>query len=460
MTIEQLTEKFTTFPKYLNISSGKTAKKFNCNPQDVISAKAAAREQIKSNSINTDAVSPKVSDPAAKVDTSKNATSTFEQKKENAEYTFQTSKEIKSLDDLIKACDIDLTNWDIERYIINKWNVGSKNADKKIEVTPLFQVKVWLKPKTPNLIIDFVKNTIEEMKSYSPKYPIINRHSKKDPTLFMIDIADPHIGKYGSKIETGEDYNVEIAVQRYKEGFEGLLDKGSHYEHEKICMIIGNDALHIDNPFNTTTAGTRQDVEGMWHENLNVLKWSYIAAIEKAATISDVLVTHCMSNHDFALGYSLAQILEAWFHYNKNITFDVSPQHRKYIQYGRNLVGLTHGDGAKELDLPALMSVEAKKAFSESDYLYWYCHHIHHKDRKIKDGRKHIQLEKDGKGVCVINTGMNLEAKDKYHVEYVRSISGTDRWHSTNGYQHSFSAMEAFVHHPLHGQVNRITHLF
>jgi len=390
----------------------------------------------------------------------KDTKSTFEQKGNKAEYTFTTPKRIVSKDDLVEHCDIDLSQWEIERMICNKWEVGAKDSEGVINVTPLFQVKVWLKPKVNNLVVDFIKTTIEQMKTYSPIYPTLNRKKKRDPTLLIIDIADPHFGKYASKVETGESYNVDIAVKRYKEGFDGVLDKASHCEHEKINIIIGNDASHIDNPFNTTTAGTRQDVEGLWHENLEVLKWCYIEAIERALTISDVLVTHCMSNHDFVLGYSLAQILAAWFHNNKNVTFDVTPQHRKYVHYGRNLIGLTHGDGAKELDLPNLMSIECKKAYSESDYMYWYCHHLHHKIRNIKDGRKHIQLEKDGKGICVIHTGLNLESKDKFHVEYIRSISGTDRWHSTNAFQHSFAAMEGFIHHPEYGQINRFTHLF
>ncbi len=37
---------------------------------------------------------------------------------------------------------------------------------------------------------------------------------------------------------------------------------------------------------------------------------------------------------------------------------------------------------------------------------------------------------------------------------------GTDSWHHRNGYQHSPKAVEGFVHHPVHGQVARLTHIF
>jgi len=59
-------------------------------------------------------------------------------------------RRIKTLNDLLEACDVDLSVWKIERYIINKWEVGAK--DKKsyeIKVEPLFQVKVWLSKIIP-----------------------------------------------------------------------------------------------------------------------------------------------------------------------------------------------------------------------------------------------------------------------------------------------------------------------
>jgi hypothetical protein len=45
-------------------------------------------------------------------------------------------------------------------------------------------------------------------------------------------------------------------------------------------------------------------------------------------------------------------------------------------------------------------------------------------------------------------------------VEYLRSPSGTDRWHADNGYTGAKVALEAFIHHPENGQVCRLTHNF
>lgn len=386
--------------------------------------------------------------------------SSFKQNGENAEYNFISNKRIISKDDLVAACDINLDEWDIVAFICNKWEVGAKDEKKQIQVTPLFQVKITLKPKVKQPILDATKALIEELKNYAPKYPLLKRIKHIDNTLFIIDPCDPHFGKYSSKAETGEQYNIDIAVKRYREGFEGLLNKGSFYHHEKIIIIGGNDITHTDNPFHTTTAGTNQDTDGMWHEAFKAAQWATIELIERAAKVADVHFVHCPSNHDFQTGFFLAQTIQAWFHNNSNVTFDISPNHRKYIHYGNNLIGVSHGDGAKELDLPNLMTVEVKKAWSESYFCYWYLHHRHHKDKKIKDGRNHIQVEKDGKGITVINSGLNLLAEDRFHVEYVRTITATDSWHSRNSHQHSYQGMEGFIHDPQFGQVDRISHLF
>ena len=58
--------------------------------------------------------------------------------------TSKKSNRIKTLDDLIEACEIDTEVWEIERYIVNKWEVGS-TIEGRVIVEPLFQIKAWLR---------------------------------------------------------------------------------------------------------------------------------------------------------------------------------------------------------------------------------------------------------------------------------------------------------------------------
>ena len=119
------------------------------------------------------------------------------------------------------------------------------------------------------------------MKIYSPSYPNIKRKKTKDPHLLVIDPADVHIGKLSTSFETGEEYDSEIAIQRVRDGVQGILDKTSGYEIDKFLLIIGNDILHIDTPKRQTTSGTPQDTDGMWYESFLKAKSIYVEVIEK-----------------------------------------------------------------------------------------------------------------------------------------------------------------------------------
>ena len=301
---------------------------------------------------------------------------------------------------------------------------------------------------------------IADFKAVAPDYAHLQREAHKDEHLLIVDPADAHFGKYATKSETGEDSNLSTTEQRFAAGIDGLINKVCGYKFEKIIFVGGNDVLHTDNALGTTTSGTHQDTAGMWHEHYRSAKRATIAAIDRLLIIADVHFVFCPSNHDFMSGFFLCDAIRSHYHNCKNITFDCDPIHRKYIQYGTSLIGLTHGDGAKEADLPDLMKTEAKAAWAISTYSYWYVHHIHHKIKTAKKGTLNLKLEKDYRGVTVLNTGLALTAKDYCYVEYVRSLSGPDRWHITNGFAHSAKAVEAFIHHPLFGQVDRITHLF
>jgi hypothetical protein len=79
------------------------------------------------------------------------------------------------------------------------------------------------------------------------------------------------------------------------------------------------------------------------------------------------------------------------------------------------------------------MAQEFPIEWSQTKHRYIYTHHVHHK------------TSKDYIGITV---------------ESLRSPSGTDSWHSRNGYQHAPKAVEAFLHCKHNGQIARITNLF
>jgi len=283
-------------------------------------------------------------------------------------------------------------------------------------------------------LLDDIKGLIDK---HAPTYPKIQR--TKGNHLLVINPADVHIGKLAVALETGDEYNTKIATERVLEGITGLIEKSKGFNIEKVLFCIGNDILHIDNVYNTTTAGTPQDANGKWWQHFELALDVYVKCVEILRQIAPVDVIHSMSNHDYQSGFHLAHALKSWFRNTEDVTFDISVAHRKYYKYGSNLIGLEHGDGAKMANLPLLMAQERAVEWSETKYRYWYLHHLHHKV-------KHKWLDtKDYIGVTV---------------EYMRSPSGTDSWHSRKGFTGVQKAVEGFIHEKEAGQIARLVHYF
>jgi hypothetical protein len=316
-----------------------------------------------------------------------------------------------------------------------------ENECKALGIEPHTVSNYWYKGKhfsihtKPNQtnIEDIKDDIISQMNEHSPKYKKVFHSSKPNPHLLVIDPADIHVGKLATAMESGEEYNMQIAVQRVLDGVQGILDKSKGFHIDQILLVGGNDVLHIDSPSRKTTSGTPQDTDGMWYENFMMAKQLYVDVIEMLATHAPLHFVFNPSNHDYMSGFFLADVIKSWFRQHPHVSFDTSVAHRKYFRYGNSLIGTTHGDGAKNATLPILMAQEAPKDWAFTKHRYIYTHHLHHK------------IAQDVVGVTI---------------EALRSPSATDSWHHRNGYQHAPKAVEGFLHHPEHGQVARLTHIF
>lgn len=302
----------------------------------------------------------------------------------------------------------------------------------------------WIKNKKASLYFrmpkplekDFKKlskELLEEVKQYSPKYPTIEREKYKDGHLLFMCPSDLHIGKLCKSFLSGEEYNNQIAVTRALEGVKGCLTKSQGFNVEKTILLLSGDLLHVDNFDNTTTRGTKQnETDGLLSDHFQIAKRLMVEIIETLLQVSTVHVMFTPGNHDNTVGWMVAELLAVWFRHNKDVTFDVSLQMRKYYKYKNNLISSCHGHKIK-LDLLPMIVADECEYWSESKYRYMFTQHIHHKIQKQYPG---------------------------LWVESLMSTSGADIYHATSGYQSSNNkAIEAFLFSE-YGQVARITHLF
>lgn len=318
---------------------------------------------------------------------------------------------------------------------------GINKDDVSIYWDKTQEFSVLVRPTSPYTITkdEFIDRITAKVSKHAPLYDKLPSLPKKDDNLLVIDIADAHFGKLSSSYETGESYNIHLAKQRCIDGVNGIISKGRAFGIDRVLFIVGNDVLHYDTPRKTTTSGTPQDSDIMFYDMFNTALETHVEIIESLIQEFNVDIIFCPSNHDYQSGWYFARTLGAWFRNCDRVTIDDSISHRKYYQYGKNLIGASHGDGAKMSDMPLLMANEVPLMWSETVYRHVYLHHIHHKQTtKFQSGKDYI-------GVTV---------------EYLRSPSASDSWHYRNGYVGAKKAIEGFIHNFNDGQIARLTHYF
>lgn len=308
--------------------------------------------------------------------------------------------------------------------------------------------------------LELISKTISDATARPLQLP--PKFVEQDGNLLVLDPADVHIGKLSLETETGYCYDQDVATHRLIEGCLNLARKAKLNGVSHVLFVIGNDIAHIDNPKRTTTSGTPQDTDGSIFSIFRAAQIAYIRVIEKLLEMElGVTVIFNPSNHDFVLGFTIAQTIGAWFKDHPNVSisdYNLSENPRKYVRFGSNLLGLSHGDGTKDLELGQIMMAEATGHMAACPHRYWYLHHYHHKISK-SIGIRPVAREKDHQAMTVMRSGGGAQEGDRVHVEYIRSPSPPDGWHHRNGYLNR-QAVEAFIHHPRDGQIMRLTEWF
>ncbi len=340
---------------------------------------------------------------------------------------------IRTLEDLLAFAKVDTAVWEVERHTINKWEVGAKDKEKRVRVTPLYQIKVWLRKKKGDAR-DVVQAMISE---FAKKSPRLKRQVRveRSGNIMESSICDIHHGKLAWGKETGEDYDLRISPRLQEEAMAAQLDMCRQFHPEKILIVVGNDYYHTDNTESTTTHGTRQDCDGRWKKQFTIGVKSMVESILMATKVAPVHVIVVPGNHDELTSFCLGEVLAARFYNTRSVIVDNTPPKRKYFAWGKCLLGLTHGNEEKRQSLPLLMASEVPKLWAASRFREIHVGHFHTKREDI------FRTTEDFNGA-------------RYRV--LPSLTPPDAWHKGKGFS-SLRAADAFILNRAHGFIANIS---
>ena len=288
----------------------------------------------------------------------------------------------------------------------------------------------WVKEKatgpSPEELARIIRLSMEE----TPRVPTIKAPKRTaDGLLCVYPMGDPHIGMYAWADETGEDFDLTIAKRNLANAVAHLVDCCPASEQALVVNV--GDFFHADNMDNQTMrSGNALDVDTRWAKVLRVGVNTMRACIEFALQKhANVHVINEIGNHDDHSSQMLTLALAMFYENNPRVTFDESPGRFHYYKFGKNLIGVTHGDNCKLEGLGQIMATDRPVDWGDTEYRYWYTGHIHH--RRV--------LEMPG---CV--------------AESFRTLAARDAWHAGKGYR-SGRDMSAIVLDTDGGEVQRYT---
>lgn len=343
-----------------------------------------------------------------------------------------------------EECGIDLSIWKIKTHRITgniwtvngKFNIPDKKGQEWSEATNS-QLKITIDYEriAPDNKNEFKEELIRELTSKSPR--IRARKYESNGRLLLLDNADLHLGRLSWGAETGDDYDIKIAVKRDDASTAYFMGEAEYrhkrHPYEKILMVFGNDYFNYTHakPFTQTSNGTYQESDGRYQKMFITGVYQAIKRIENALTLAPVHVIFIPGSHDEENTFYMSMTIHAYFRNNPNVSVDISPTLRQFVQFGKNLLGFDHGQYPSFERLFAQMAFTDTKAWESTVFKYFFTGHMHHKETKARvwqGGPKEVKLPK----------GQFLITEDLNGILFDRLTSLT----SNDYYEHS----RAFIH--------------
>ena len=374
----------------------------------------------------------------------------FTEKGHKAE-AYSVSGRIKTLDQLLSACNVDMTKWRVARHIINVWESGRKKKvvdltwnqgvmdgyvadDGEWQLTDLWQVKAKFEPRDEEPYEKALEGLIERVKNHAPLYGVesFSYSPINDGYLMVPNLYDVHLGK---RSQHGRSYSLEQAKGDFVKIAEAIVGQISVNSKQvnQIMFPVGNDLLHVDTIRDTTSYGTWVEMSSDIRNAIDAACEATTKAIELFATVAPVEVIPVEGNHDRLQTYWIGKYLQAFFTNHPNVIVRDLKLERQYYQWGRVGIGLTH-DGRKPQELATLFPIEARYMWPEIEWTEWLTGHFHHQRGAL--------YAVDSVRGTVVRTISGLCDMDNYHSLHL--FVGTHQaadvlyYHSDNGPAGSF----------------------
>lgn len=319
-----------------------------------------------------------------------------------------------TLEEVVELCKVDTEKWEAKGFSVVKRQKGfgwsARFARKTLPVDEKALVNLFAQRAAEHAPI---------------KWAIDKTRKTTADCLYVLNIQDLHLAKLAWSKETGgPDWDIGISERAFRATVDDLIAKAPADRIEEVLVIIGSDLLQVDNDQSATTAGTYVDSDSRLAKVFEVAAKMLTDVIEKLAVRFKVRGVVVPGNHDSTVSLFLGHYVAAWFRNHPNVTIDNAPKSRKYVPYGKTLIGFDHGDETKLADLPLLLMRENQETISRYKY------------QEVLTGHLHQEGVDEFKGV---------------KVRIAPALCSADRWHARKGFCGNVRQSQGLLYQRDHG---------
>jgi hypothetical protein len=144
----------------------------------------------------------------------------------------------------------------------------------------------------------------------------------------------------------------------------------------------------------------------------------------------EVLVINARGNHDLDAAFALNMTIQAVYENDSRVTVQGNDSKFNFIEFGKNLIGIHHGDGINHNRMAGVMTKTMAEAWGRTTNRRFWNGHFHHK-----------QMVEHDSGITF---------------EIFHTLAPNDAWHAASGYG-SESRVTMLTLHEEFGEVNRMS---
>jgi len=295
----------------------------------------------------------------------------------------------------------------------------------------------WIKAnKEKEELYNDLVDAMTDLAQNLPKLrPNKNSPTNVDPNLLTVyPLGDPHIGLLCYEPEVGDNWDLSIAEQVFMPLFDNLVSVAPSSEE---CLVVDlGDFWHYDGmEQKTMRSGHKVDADGRPSKMIQVGFRIMRQMIDSALRVHKMVHVKIMpGNHDDLGSIFLRVALLHIYENEPRVNVDQSPNVFQYFDWGKNLLGIHHGDKCKATQLPMVMAADQPELWGSTKFRKWLIGHFHNDSSIIYNGK-----EMQG---CTAET--------------FRTIVGREGYAHEAGYR-SDQDGKAIVFHKEYGEIERYT---